>query len=229
MLSHKCRLIVVARSKEPLEKLQEKWPENVSPLVGDFNDLSLGSKAVDLALKTWNRLDGLIINHGVLNPVKRVANVEAKEWQEAFNINLFSAVALVKAALPELRKAEGRIIMTSSGAAANAYSTWGAYGAAKAALNHLVLTLSVEEPSVTTVAIRPGTVDTEMQREIRELHLEAMDEHDAKKFSSLKSEGTLLRPDQPGNVIAELVLDASRELSGKFLSWNDDSLAKHQS
>jgi NAD(P)-dependent dehydrogenase (short-subunit alcohol dehydrogenase family) len=39
----------------------------------------------------------------------------------------------------------------------------GAYGSSKAALNHLARTLAVEEPDVTTVAVRPGVVDTDMQ------------------------------------------------------------------
>lgn len=33
----------------------------------------------------------------------------------------------------------------------------------KAALNHLASTLSVEEPDVTSIALRPGVVDTDMQ------------------------------------------------------------------
>jgi NAD(P)-dependent dehydrogenase (short-subunit alcohol dehydrogenase family) len=123
----------------------------------------------------------------------------------------------VKAALPALRSSQGRIIFTSSGAAANAYSTWGAYGASKAVLNHLALTLSVEEPDVTTVSIRPGTVDTEMQRELREVHHKTMDTKDAEKFAGLKASGGLLKPEQPGHVMARLALDAPKELSGRFL------------
>jgi NAD(P)-dependent dehydrogenase (short-subunit alcohol dehydrogenase family) len=123
----------------------------------------------------------------------------------------------VQAALPSLRQSKGKVIFTSSGASVSAYSTWGAYGAAKAVFNHLALTLSVEEPDVTSISVRPGVVDTEMQREIREKHHESMDEHDAKKFASLKSEGKLLRPEQPGHVIAKLAVEASKELSGRFL------------
>jgi len=123
-----------------------------------------------------------------------------------------------KAALPELRKSRGRIIFTSSGAATGAYSAWGAYGGSKAAMNHLAMTLAVEEPQVISVSIRPGTVDTEMQRELREVHHTAMDKKDAEKFAGLKSSGSLLRPDQPGHVIAKLALDASPELSGKFIT-----------
>lgn len=57
-----------------------------------------------------------------------------------------------------------------------------------------------------------------MQRELREIHHEAMDKKDAEKFASLKSEGMLLRPDQPGNVLAKLAVDAPNELTGKFLT-----------
>jgi NAD(P)-dependent dehydrogenase (short-subunit alcohol dehydrogenase family) len=118
--------------------------------------------------------------------------------------------------------------LTSSGASLNAYQGWGAYGAGKAVLNHLALTLAVEEPDVTTVSIRPGVVDTEMQREIREKHNTTMSSKDAEKFAGLKKDGGLLRPDQPGHVIAKLAVGAGKELSGKFLNWNDSSLAQFQ-
>jgi hypothetical protein len=97
-------------------------------------------------------------------------------------------------------------------------------------LNHLALTLSVEEPSVTTISIRPGVVDTEMQREIREVHHERMSENDREKFSGLKSSGGLLKPEQPGYVIARLAVGGEevKGFNGKFLSWNDESLDKFQ-
>lgn len=83
-------------------------------------------------------------------------------------------------------------------------------------MNHLTATLKVEEPDITTVAIRPGTVDTEMQAEIRK-NKSVMDPEDAKKFASLHTEGKLLKPEQPGNVMARLAVSAEKELSGKFL------------
>jgi hypothetical protein len=79
------------------------------------------------------------------------------------------------------------------------------------------MTLAVEEPNVITISIRPGTVDTEMQRELREIHHTAMDKEDAEKFATLKSSGKLLKPEQPGNVMAKLVVEAGEDLSGKFL------------
>lgn len=64
-------------------------------LAGDLADFTLGKKVVDLAISKFGRLDGLIINHGVLNPVKRISETDAEEWRCAFDINVFSAIAMV--------------------------------------------------------------------------------------------------------------------------------------
>lgn len=122
----------------------------------------------------------------------------------------------IKPALPALRLLSGCIILVSSGAATGNYATWGAYGSSKAALNHLAATLAVEEPDVISVAIRPGVVDTAMQAELRG-YGDVMDREDADKFRGLHESGSLLRPEQPGNVMARLVLGVEKELSGKFL------------
>jgi NAD(P)-dependent dehydrogenase (short-subunit alcohol dehydrogenase family) len=95
-------------------------------------------------------------------------------------------------------------------------------------LNHLAHTLSVEEPDVTAVSIRPGIVDTEMQRAIREEHNKTMSESDQEKFHGLHKEGRLVKPEQPGTVIANLAVAADKALSGKFLSWDDAILKSYQ-
>jgi NAD(P)-dependent dehydrogenase (short-subunit alcohol dehydrogenase family) len=95
-------------------------------------------------------------------------------------------------------------------------------------LNHLALTLGVEEPDVTTISIRPGIVDTEMQRAIREEHNKTMSATDQQKFHGLHEEGKLVRPEQPGDVIANLALAGEKALSGKFLSWDDASLKEYR-
>lgn len=94
--------MAVARSREPLRKLQSEFPNQVAILAADLGDLSsnMGQEAVDLAVGTYGHLDGLIINHGVLNPVKRIGDTDAKEWSEAFDINVFSAIAMVGTSPP---------------------------------------------------------------------------------------------------------------------------------
>ncbi|KAF2271817.1 NAD(P)-binding protein [Westerdykella ornata] len=224
LLSRNHKLVVISRTLSALDQLRSQYPDHVEVLAGDLSDLSLGPKAVELAVTRWDRLDGVIVNHGTLNPVKKVADSSAEEWRKSFDVNVFSALSIITPAIPHLRRTHGRIILTSSGASLNAYQSWGAYGASKAVLNHLALTLAVEEPDITTVSVRPGVVDTEMQREIREKHRDAMSAKDAEKFAGLKSRGVLLRPEQPGHVIARLAVEAAKELSGRFVNWNDESL-----
>lgn len=228
LLKQSHKLVVVARSEPPLRDLEKQYPEQVAVLAGDLSDFSLGHKAVELAQQRYSKLDGVILNHGVLDPVKRLADSSAEEWRAAYDTNFFSAIAFAKASLQPLRETKGCIILVSSGAAANAYPTWGAYGSAKAALNHLALTLASEEKDITSIALRPGVVDTEMQRDIREKHNTAMAASDAKRFAELKSSGSLLRPEQPGHVMAKLVVNPPTELNGKFLSWDAEELKSYQ-
>ncbi|KAF2788482.1 NAD(P)-binding protein [Melanomma pulvis-pyrius CBS 109.77] len=231
LLSSSHKLVVISRTHAALDQLHYQYPSQVEVLAGDLSNASLrlNEKAVELALSRWGRLDALIVNHGTLEPVRRIAEVDLGEWERGFRSNVGSAVGLIQAAIPSLRKSHGRIIITSSGASQTGYVGWGCYGATKAVLNHLALTLTAEEPLIATISIRPGVVDTEMQREIREVHAEAMSESDREKFAGLKRDGGLLRAEQPGGVIARLAVRGEvGGLKGKFLSWNDASLGEWQ-
>ncbi|KAK1142357.1 hypothetical protein N8T08_007909 [Aspergillus melleus] len=221
-------VVIIARSLEPLQKLKDEYTKQVEVLNGDLADFSLGQKAVDLALKSFGRLDGMILNHGVLGQVGKIAEADPQQWKEGIDVNFISLVAFVKAGLPALREAKGRIVFTSSGASVTGYPGWGLYGATKAAMNHLCLTLAGEEADVTSISIQPGLVNTEMQREIREDHATTLPSHFHEKFTTAHKEGQLLRPEQPGHVMAKLVIDAPNSLSGKYLRWSDESLAAFQ-
>ncbi|KAE8351942.1 hypothetical protein BDV28DRAFT_136045 [Aspergillus coremiiformis] len=221
-------VVLIARSVEPLQKLKEEYTKQVEVLNGDLVDLSIGQKAVDLALQSFGRLDGMVLNHGVLGQVGKIAQADPEQWKHAFDVNFISFVAFIKAGLPALRESKGTIIFTSSGAAVSAYRGWGLYGVTKAAINHLALSLGEEESDVTTIAVRPGMVDTEMQRELREDHATTLEPQMHSKFTTVHKEGKLLKPEQPGHVMAKLVLGAPKELSGKFLTWNDKALGAFQ-
>ncbi|PWW72992.1 NAD(P)-binding protein [Tuber magnatum] len=206
-------------SPTPLQHLQLTYPDTFRHLPADLSSPRTAQQVIETALSTWGRIDSLIINHGVLDPVAKIADASIGEWEQAFRTNFFAAVGLVSAALPALRKRGGRVVFVSSGAAVTGYQGWGAYGASKAALNHFCITLAAEEAGVVAVAVRPGVIDTRMQEDIRKKHGEGMGvSHE--RFLKLKEEGKLLRPEQPGNVIARLALQAEPSLSGKFLKYN---------
>ncbi|KAH8661933.1 short-chain dehydrogenase [Xylariales sp. PMI_506] len=224
--SHK--VFLVARSEADLQKIKSESQDFVEYMAADLADLSVAPKIIEAATKAFGRIDGLVINHGVLTPLTRIADSDPAAWSRAYDINITSAVGLVKEAIPYLRQVKGRIVFVSSGAATGAYAGWGAYGTSKAALNHLCAHAAVEEQEITSIAVSPGKVDTNMQQLIREqggaamapaLHASFVDEH---------ASGKLLKPEQPGGVIAKLVQNAPTGLSGKHFRWNDPALAAFQ-
>ncbi|KAI0019102.1 short-chain dehydrogenase [Xylariomycetidae sp. FL0641] len=215
--SHK--VFLVARSENDLQTIKSQHPSLVEFTSADLGDLKTPSKIISSAVKAFGKIDGIVINHGTLSPIGKIADADPEEWRRAYNINFFSALGLAKEAIPELRKSQGRLVFVSSGAANGAYAGWGCYGTSKAAMNHLNAHLAVEEPSITSVAVSPGKVDTAMQKQIRDegktgmaadVHASFVDEH---------ASGRLLRPEQPGNVIAKLVVGATGELSGKHYRY----------
>lgn len=49
----------------------------------------------ELAMLTFGRIDGVVINHGVLSPMTRIEDASIEEWKKLYDANFFSALALV--------------------------------------------------------------------------------------------------------------------------------------
>lgn len=92
--------MVLARSVEALTQFRDECPKQVRILPGDMSDFSLARGAVDLALKEFGQLDGLIINHGTLGHVDKIEDCNLDEWRRVFDVNFFSAVAFVSGLRP---------------------------------------------------------------------------------------------------------------------------------
>ena len=95
LISQSQNVVVVARSKDLLDKLHHDHPQQVRALPGDMTEMSLPAQAVDLAMKEFGQLDGVIINHGIMDPVARVEDASAQDWATLFAVNFFSSVAFV--------------------------------------------------------------------------------------------------------------------------------------
>lgn len=97
-------------------------------------------EAISLAEKTYHQIDGLILNAGIVEPLCRIGDgTPVGAWKAHFDVNFFSLVTALKAALPSLRKSNlgGKVIFVSSGASVKGVPGWGPYAAAKAAMNGL--------------------------------------------------------------------------------------------
>jgi NAD(P)-dependent dehydrogenase (short-subunit alcohol dehydrogenase family) len=98
-------------------------------VVGDLADCAVPDRLVLAATSTFGRMDALVNNAGVLEPLARLADprADADAWHTLLHTNVVAPAQLVRAALPALRASQGVVVNVSSGAAVNAYAGWGPY------------------------------------------------------------------------------------------------------
>ncbi|MFC8366059.1 SDR family NAD(P)-dependent oxidoreductase [Streptomyces griseorubiginosus] len=136
----------------------------VTALAGDVTDPAHRSELVAAARKLGG-VDLLVHNASALGvePLTRLDGLPLDGFRRALEVNVVAALGLVQEALPLLRASEaGTVIAVSSDAAAEAYETWGGYGASKAALDHLAAVLGEEEPRLRVWAVDPGDMATDL-------------------------------------------------------------------
>lgn len=189
---------------------------------GDISQLADCRHLVEKTLSNFGHIDSLVHNAGVLEPLAPIAEADIGLWQQSLMTNLLGPMMLTQVALPHLRQNRGRVIHVSSGAATYAIPGWSAYCVSKGGLNQFSRALAIEEELVTSIAVRPGVVDTEMQALIRTLGAKGLPEEAYQRFLSLKEQGKLLPPEVPGGTLAVLALYAPREWDGDFLSWDEE-------
>lgn len=161
----------LARRDAPLQALaDELGADKVLPLTCDVADYASVDAAVAQVQARWGRVDALINNAGIIEPISRLGDIDPADWARAVQINLNGVFHGMRAVLP-LMKAQGAgtILNTSSGAAHAPRDGWAAYCSTKAGAAMLLDALHLEESAwgLRVMGLSPGTVATEMQLKIR--------------------------------------------------------------
>lgn len=110
------------------------------------------------------RLGALVNNAGVALNAPAEA-IPLPEWRRHFDVNFFGHVAVVQALLPALiAGGHGRLVNVSSIGGRVAFPTYGAYAAAKFALEAFsdVLRREIGRLGIKVIVIEPGTIATPM-------------------------------------------------------------------
>ncbi|MGY4975558.1 SDR family NAD(P)-dependent oxidoreductase [Streptomyces sp. 900105755] len=134
----------------------------VAALAGDVTDAGHRAGLV-AAARELGGVDLLVSNASALGaePLVRLGELPLAGLRRALEVNVVAALGLVQEALPLLREsAAGAVVTVSSDAGAEAYETWGGYGASKAALDQLAAVLGVEEAGLRVWAVDPGDMAT---------------------------------------------------------------------
>jgi NAD(P)-dependent dehydrogenase (short-subunit alcohol dehydrogenase family) len=174
------RVVLVARERAPLDDALvaiRAGGGEAHGVVTDVGDLDATFAIAGQAAALVGPVDLLINNASTLGPVplRLLLDTDCEDLTRALAVNLVGPFRLTKALLGSMvLRGRGTVVNISSDAAVAAYERWGAYGASKAALDHLTRTWAAElaGTGVRMLAIDPGEMNTRM-------HAQAMPDADA--------------------------------------------------
>ena len=174
--------------------------------------------AVAACHTAFGRLDVLIGNAGVIDPITSLSTADPDSWGHAIDVNLKGVFNGMRAALPGmLAQGSGTIITISSGAAHNALDGWSAYCASKAGAAMLTQSADLEnrDKGIRVMGLSPGTVATDMQREIKKSGVNAVSQLDWSDH---------IPPEWPAKALLWMCSAAADDFAGQEISLRDEDI-----
>ena len=179
-------IVAVDLQTRQLETLEKDSAGRLHILQGDVTQNKTNERAVQLAVEKGGQVNSIILNAAVVRPIGPLAKLALDDWKKTFDVNFFSSIDLVsiscaatcttampmkrllsnanlqiQQALPELRKVNGSILMTTTRVCWSPTESWTCYASTKAVVNYFCSCLPLEEPQVRSIAVSPGAVATE--------------------------------------------------------------------
>ena len=145
---------------------------------------------INLVTKTWNHIDILINNAGIM-PLSFFKNLKVSEWEQMIDVNLKGVLYCTAAVIPYMiTKKSGHIVNISSVAGRIVFPAGSVYCATKHAVTAFSEGLRQElsqRYNIKVTCIEPGVVSTELPNTITDKSLESF-VASVKEMESLKAE-----------------------------------------
>jgi len=163
-----------------LADLNEEWLEETLSLVKREGDEAIAKKTnvgveeefkelIDLALKTYSRIDILCNNAGIAGELMDLEDQDGDDWRRVFQVNVMGAVFGIKNVARHMKeRRSGAIVNTASVAGIRSGAGSNAYSASKAALINFTQTAACDLGgyNVRVNAVCPGLIETGMTKPI---------------------------------------------------------------
>ena len=188
----------------------------------DVTDPASVATGVERAARPDRRIDVLVNNAGATRPSPLDGDERSDEaWAEMLEVNLTGTWRVCRAALPFLSPG-GRVVNLSSVTGRFGVAGMSAYCAAKTGVIGLTRSLALElaPRRVTVNALCPGWVDTDAGRQgIRRIaRQEGIGEDEAFALAGRMAPlGEVLRPPEVAALVAYLVSDEARNVTGQAI------------
>ncbi|MEY8828622.1 SDR family oxidoreductase [Sedimentitalea sp. XS_ASV28] len=211
---------LLARSEARVASLADDLGARAFGIACDVSDYAQVEAAVQACVDRFGGLDVLINNAGVIEPVSHLASADPAAWGHVIDINLKGVFYGMRAALPVMSKAGGGSILTiSSGAAHAPIEAWSHYCASKAGAAMLTRSLDQENrhAGIRAMGLSPGTVATQMQREIKASGINPVSQLDWEDH---------IPPDWPARTLLWMCSPDADEFIGSEISLRDEAILK---
>ncbi|MGE0874261.1 MAG: SDR family NAD(P)-dependent oxidoreductase [Burkholderiales bacterium] len=168
------KVVVSSRKVEACEAVRAEFAQQGWPVIAQACNVSRKDELqalVDLAVKTWGRIDIAVANAAANPYYGPLAGLPDEAFDKIFTNNVKSVLWLAGMTLPGMaERGGGSFISIGSIAGLKANTIIGAYGISKAADHHLVRNLAAEwgPRNVRVNAIAPGLVKTDFARALWE-------------------------------------------------------------
>jgi len=210
-------VVVAARHADRIARVAEEINAaggKALAVTTDVTDRAALIALADAAVKTFGGLHIWVNNAGGSSVRTPLRELSETDWEDCLQVNL-TAVWNASVIAAERMTDGGSIINVTSPAATRAVPGSGHYSVAKAGVNALTLTLSVElAPAITVNGIAPGFVPTEVMMTALQMDVPALEKM-AQSRIPLKRLGT---PDDMAGAAIYLASDAGSWVTGQILT-----------
>jgi len=218
-------LVLFDKDGEALEATAKALGCKHAIKVGSVTDLSDCEAAVQLAVDRFGGLGGVSHNAGIQTYGDAVTTTP-ELWAKTLDVNLTGGFYVAKAAMPELRRNKGVIVLTASVQGMAAQKGALAYVVSKHGLIGLVTGMAMDEAAngVRVLGVAPGSVETPMLRWAINLdpNPKALDD----EIDAMHPIGRRGQPREIGEVIAFLLSDKASFMTGETVRVDGGMLAR---
>lgn len=218
------KVLIHGIEKDDGQRVVEQLGKNAALFIADLSDPATPQKIVDSAITAFGKIDAVVNNAAIIER-NNLLQLTPEAFTKTITINLRSALFLIQAAFPHLKKSEGCVLNIGSINAYSGESSLLAYSIGKAGLQTMTRNLANAHggDKVRFNLINPGWILTD--REYVDQVKKGMPENWPEKLGKDNIPfGVMSTPEQLASACVYWLGDESRPFTGSVVELEQFSI-----